>query len=167
MALVRRSPWLDLLDAQREMDGLVRRFFDRPINSPLLTGDFVAVWVPAVDVFARDGDLVVRAEIPGIDPEKDLDIMVQDGTLRIRGERRREDRTEENGTYRSGRVFGSFERVILLPHGVKQDDISATYENGILELVVPKAAQLNGGHRVPVQVNGGRKALRAKGRKKD
>lgn len=82
-------------------------------------------------------------------------------------ERRREDRTEENGTYRSETVDGSFERAILLPHGVKQDDISASYENGILEVVVPKAAQLNEGHRAPVQVNGERKALRAKGRKKD
>jgi HSP20 family protein len=167
LALMRLSPWQDLLDAQREMEGFVRGFFDRPNRSMLSSWESPAAeWIPAVDVFKRNGDLVVRAEVPGIDPEKDLDITVRDGMLRIRGERRREDRTESDGTYRSETLYGAFERAILLPQGVKQEDISATYENGILEVVVPKAAQLKEGHRIPVQVNGGRKALAARGGKK-
>jgi HSP20 family protein len=167
LALMRVSPWQDLFEAQREVDGLIRRLFDRPVSLPSLwdtpgsTG-----WVPAVDVFTRGDDLVVRAELPGIDPEKDLDISLQDNMLRIRGERRHEERTESDGTYRFESRYGSFERSILLPEGVKEGDISATYENGILEIVVPKAAHLDGARKIPVQVNGGRKALTARGRKK-
>jgi HSP20 family protein len=168
LALMRLSPWQDLLDAQREMEGFVRRFFDRPRRSPLAFWETPGqTWIPAVDVFARDGDLVVKVEIPGIDPEKDLDITVQDGLLRIRGERRREDRAEGDGIYRSESVYGAFERVIPLPDGGKQDDVSAKYEDGILEVLVPKTAQLKGAHRIPVQVNRGRKALTARGRKKN
>jgi HSP20 family protein len=167
LALMRVSPWQDLFGAQREADTLMRRFFDRPISLPPVwesTGS--TSWIPAVDVFTRGDDLVVRAELPGIDPEKDVEISLQDNMLRIRGERRHEERSEGDGTYRFETRYGSFERSILLPEGVKERDISATYENGILEVVVPKAAHLDGARKIPVQVNGGRRALTARGRKK-
>jgi len=161
MALVRWSPWQGLFDIQRDMDVLMRRltgsFFDRPVND--------RTWVPAVDVFHRDKDLVVRAELPGVDPERDVEIMVQNGVLRIRGERRHEDRTEENGISRYESSYGTFERSVLLPEGVNDDDIQATYEHGILEVVVPRAAELSGGRRIPVQEGNARKALTTKGRK--
>ena len=167
LALMRLSPWQDLYDAQREMDTLVRRFFDRPTWSlPGAWENSRNSWVPAVDVFDRDDDLVVRAELPGIDPDRDVEISVQDNVLTIRGERRMEERTEEDGAYRLESRYGSFERSVLLPRGVKEGDISATYENGILEVVVPRAAQLDGAKKIPVQASGGRKALTAKGRKK-
>ena len=162
LALMRLSPWRDLLDVQREMDRLIRRFVDRSdsVLPSFLEASAATSWVPAVDVFAHDGNLVVRAELPGIDPENDLDIRIVDDLLRIRGERRREERTEGNGSYRMETHYGAFERSILLPEGVNQDDISATYENGILEVVVPRAAHLAGGKRIPVQT-GGKKALTA------
>jgi len=119
-----------------------------------------------VDVFTRGEDLVVRAELPGIDPEKDLEITVQDNVLVIRGERRQEERTEGDGIYRVESRYGAFERRIRLPEGVKDGDISAIYENGILEVVVAKAAQLDEAKRIPVQANGGLKGLAARGRKK-
>ena len=89
-------------------------------------------WVTAVDVFTRDGDLIVRAELPGIDPEKDAEISVQDGVLTIRGERRHEDRSQGNGVYRVESSYGAFERTVPLPRDVKEEDIHASYENGIL-----------------------------------
>jgi len=168
LALMRLSPWQDLFDAQRDMDTLVRRFFDRPTWSLPSSWETPAhSWVPAVDVFNRGDDLVVRAELPGIDPEKDVEISLQDNVLRIRGERRMEERTEGEGTYRLESRYGSFERSVLLPEGVREEDMSATYENGILEVVVPKAAHLDGAKRIPVQAAaGGRRALTARGRKK-
>jgi HSP20 family protein len=167
LALMRLSPWQDLFDAQRDMDSLVRRFFDRPTWSLPSSWETPAYsWVPAVDVFNRGDDLVVRAELPGVDPEKDVEISVQDNVLRIRGERRMEEHTEGDGTYRLESRYGSFERTVLLPRGVKESDITATYEDGILEVVVPKAAQVDGAKRIPVQASGGRKALTARGRKK-
>src|SRR5918992_238937 len=70
-------------------------------------------------------DLVIRAELPGIDPEKDVEITLRDGLLTIRGERRHEERTSENGISRFESASGSFERSVVLPQGVKEDDITA------------------------------------------
>lgn len=165
MALVRWSPWQDLLGVQRDMDEMFRRIggFDRYGGLAATRGS----WVPAVDVIHRDGDVVVRAELPGIDPEKDVDISLERNVLTIRGERRQEERTNGSGAYRVESSYGAFERSVLLPEGVDADDISATYQNGILEVVVPGAAQLSGGKRIPVRVGEGRKtALTARGRKK-
>jgi HSP20 family protein len=163
MALVRWSPWQGLYEIQRDMDQLMTRLFGP--NTASLSSFGRHNWVPAVDVFTRDKDLVVRAELPGIDPEKDVDISFQDGVLTIRGERRQEHQKEEGGTYRSEFSYGSFERSVMLPEGVQEKDIQATYENGILEVVVPKAAELTAPKRIPVQVGSGRKALSARGRK--
>lgn len=168
MALVRWSPWQGwqhLYQAQRDMDLLMRRVFD---SWPALGSGFgERAWVPAVDVFERQNDLVIRAELPGIDPEKDVDISVQDGTLTIRGERRHEERTEGNeSAYRLESSYGAFERSVLLPEGVNVDDIQAGYENGILEVLVPGAAQLSGARKIPVQAGSKRKALTTRGGKK-
>lgn len=141
MALSRWSPWQDLYGMQREMDDFMRRMvgaFERPWGGAAPTR---STWIPAVDVFSREGDLVVRAEVPGINPDEDVDISVQNGVLHIRGERRQEERGNGDGAYRIESSYGAFERSVLLPEGVSPDDISATYENGILEVVVPKAAE--------------------------
>lgn len=166
MALVRWTPWQDLLGVQRDMDEMFRRMFgafDRFGGPAPARGS----WVPAMDVFHRDGDLVVRAELPGIDPEKDVDISLERDVLTIRGERRQEERTDGNGSYRVESSYGAFERSVLLPESVDAEEISATYHNGILEVVVPGAAQVTGGKRIPIQVGEGRKrALTTRGRKK-
>ncbi|MGZ4137361.1 MAG: Hsp20/alpha crystallin family protein [Actinomycetota bacterium] len=119
-------------------------------------GNMGATIVPPVDVFARNGDLVVRAELPGIDPEKDVTIEVQDHTLVIRGQRQQEERIEEGDIVRIESVYGSFNRMIQLPDGVNPDDIRASYNDGVLEVVVPKAAEMSQGKRIPIQ-SGSRK----------
>lgn len=161
--LARWNPWQDVFDTQREMADLMRRTF----------GSFgqggsraVAAWTPAVDVFSREGDLVVRAELPGVDPEKDVDISLQDGVLSIRGERRHEERRNGDSYYRVESTYGTFQRTVVLPDGVKPEDIKASYENGILEVVVPKAAELTAAKRIPISVGDQREALEAKGEKK-
>ena len=157
MALVRWSPWQGLYEAQRDMDLLMRRVFgslDRP------TTGGARAWVPAVDVFSRENDLVIRAELPGIDPERDVDISLQDGVLTIRGERRHEERTEADGSaYRLESSYGAFERSIALPEGLKADDIEASYENGILEVLVRGAAEQTAPRKIPVRSGSERKAL--------
>jgi HSP20 family protein len=159
MALVRWGPWQGLLDLQRDMDDLMRRLTRSWDDVPAFASR--RPWVPAVDVFNRDGDLVVRAELPGIDPEKDAEITVKDGVLTIRGERKHEDRSEDNGMYRVESSYGAFERTVLLPRDVSDDDIRASYENGILEVVVPKAGEMTAGKRIPIEAGGSRKTLKA------
>ena len=151
MALTRWAPFQGLFDMQRDMDLLTRRLWG--------PGESRKTWVPAVDVFHREGDLVIRAELPGVDPEKDVEITLRDGLLTIRGERRHEERTSENGISRFESARGSFERSVVLPQGVKEDGITAAYENGILEVVVPGMAELTGEKRIPVQAGTGRTAI--------
>ncbi len=151
MALTRWAPFQGLFDMQRDMDLLTRRLWGPEERRKS--------WVPAVDVFHRGGDLVIRAELPGIDPEKDVEITVRDGLLTLRGERRHEERTNENGISRFESAYGSFERSVVLPEGVKDEDITAGYENGILEVVIPGVAELTGARRIPVEAGAGRKTI--------
>ena len=86
----------------------------------------------------RDGDvLVVRVEMPGMDPDKDVQIDVTDHALQIRAQRRQESRTEEKGGYRSEFRYGSFARTLTLPPGIDESDVTASYKDGILEVRVP------------------------------
>jgi HSP20 family protein len=87
-----------------------------------------------VDEYQENGTLVVRAELPGIDPDKDVEITVSDGMLRIEAERRQEAKTEEKGYVRQELGYGSFTRTLPLPQGVTESDITASYEDGILEI---------------------------------
>ena len=89
----------------------------------------------------RDGDeFVVRSELPGVDPERDVELTVTDGVLRISA--RREERTEhkEKDAYRSEFRYGTFVRSVVLPRGVDEDDIKASYKDGILEIRIPSGA---------------------------
>lgn len=112
-------------------------------------------WAPAVDVFARDDDLVVRAELPGVDPEKDVEITVENGMLRIRGERRTEQREERENYFHMETSYGSFERQIPLPDGVDAEGITAVHKQGILEVTVPGGAQVSAAKKIPVQLEQG------------
>ncbi|WP_120522138.1 Hsp20/alpha crystallin family protein [Arthrobacter celericrescens] len=90
-----------------------------------------------VEEETRDNVLTVRAELPGVDPDNDVDISVTEGQLQIRAERREMSERKEDGSYRSEFRYGSLFRSIPLPKGVKEEDISASYKDGILEVRVP------------------------------
>ena len=105
-----------------------------------------------VEEVVDDETMVIRAEMPGIDPERDVEISVSDGFLHIHAER--EERTEEerqNG-YRSEFRYGTFERSLELPEGTVDSDITATYKDGILEVRVPAPPVPEGAPPEPVKV---------------
>jgi HSP20 family protein len=145
MLATRWNPWQDLFDMERQIGALSRSVFGTERNSG--TG---GPMIPAVDTLTRGDDIVVRAELPGVDPDRDIEISFQDNVLRIRGERRREGRTEENGYQRFESSYGSFGRNIPLPEGVNADQIKASYHRGILEVVVPNAAKVSSPRRIAV-----------------
>jgi HSP20 family protein len=91
-----------------------------------------------MDVYARDGDLVVRVELPGIDPQRDVTIEVDDRELVVRGERRRQEDADDRAYYRLEATYGAFERRVPLPEGVDENAVTASFEDGVLEIVVPK-----------------------------
>ncbi len=85
----------------------------------------------------KDDTLIVRAELPGIDPDKDVEITVADGRLHVQAERRSETTTDDKKGYRSEFRYGMFERTLRLPPGATEKDIKATYADGILEVSIP------------------------------
>lgn len=90
-----------------------------------------------VDEYRADGDLVIRAEMPGLDPERDVEVTVDDDILHIRAEHREEEKREGKDYYRRELRYGSFSRDLQLPAGASDSEIKATYKDGILEVHVP------------------------------
>ncbi|MFL5309371.1 MAG: Hsp20/alpha crystallin family protein [Myxococcales bacterium] len=116
-------------------------------------GGLGADWSPAVDMFERDGQLVVRADLPGLSPD-DVRVEVTEGSLVIEGERRSEMEVEEEGSYRSERTYGRFSRAIDLPAGVDPEGAQARFENGVLEVSIPLPEQTRR-RRIPIQGSAG------------
>jgi HSP20 family protein len=93
-------------------------------------------WSPQIEVSEREGNLVVRADLPGVKRE-DVEVNVDNDVLTIRGERRQEHRETEGGYRRTERSYGTFFRQLPLPEGVDRDQVQATYQDGVLEVIVP------------------------------
>ncbi len=105
----------------------------------------------------REGnDLVVRAELPGIDPDKDVDLTVVDGVLRItaRREERKEQKDKDRGVVRSEFRYGTFVRNVVLPSGADENSIKATYKDGILEIRISGATEKQEAKRIPISKAG-------------
>jgi len=127
------DPFDEMRTMQRDMD----RLFDRVLGGEG-GGDVMrhGLWAPSIESFTKDGKLLLKAELPGVDP-KDLDVTIADRELVIKGERKAEkDEKEKDYTYREI-SYGSFERRFLIPEGVKTEDLKAAFVNGVLEISVP------------------------------
>lgn len=131
MAIVRWAPF----DLTNGVDDMVRRTFG-DFGSSLLAGRSGS-WAPALDVYTEGDELHVRLEIPGIDPDQDVQIEVQGGVLQITGERKRQEVREGEGWYRREMSHGRFERHIGLPEGTDPEALRASYDAGILDISVP------------------------------
>ena len=107
-------------------------------------------WAPAIDVVTKDGDLVIRAELPGVKQE-DVDITLQNNVLTLSGERKAEQEEERGGYYVRERRYGSFSRSLTVPEGVDESKIHARYENGVLEVTVEGAAEVQEPKRIQIE----------------
>ena len=130
MAIIRWDPFREMTQVQNHVNRLVDQVWGGRQES----------WLPAVDVFDTQEAVVLKAELAGMDPD-DIQIEVEDNVLTIKGERKFEEAVDEERYYRVERRFGSFQRSLALPQGVKADEIVAGYEDGILTLTVPKAPE--------------------------
>lgn len=124
LPILRRNSLFDLPDFSL-FDG----FFDG------FEGD--NIWLPDLDVSETDKELIVRAEVPGIDKD-DIDITLTDGLLTIKGEKKHETEEKEENYHRVERRYGSFARTLRLPGEIEYDKIDASYKDGVLKLVIPK-----------------------------
>jgi HSP20 family protein len=152
-ALARRDRG-DVMDRFSRMD----RLFDEWMRSLSMRRPLGIDWdwrgedLIRVDEY-RDGNTeVIRAELPGVDPEKDIEITVADGILRIKAERRIEEKTEDKGYLRHELRYGSLARNLPLPDGVAESDIGASYKDGILEIRVPVAEQVVGAEPTKIAI---------------
>ncbi len=108
------------------------------------------LWIPPVEVRERDGELLVRADLPGVNKD-DLQVECSEDSITIRGERRAEREENKEGYYESERSYGSFLRTIPLPEGVNADKAKANFENGVLEIRMPAPKQLQRGRRIQIE----------------
>lgn len=109
-----------------------------------------AMWAPAVEVRQKDNNLVVCADLPGIEPN-DVKIEVENDILVIQGERKQEHKEEREGWHRSERIYGSFYRAIPLPEGAKTEQAKADFRNGVLEVTVPVEQPKSNRRQIQIQ----------------
>jgi len=131
------NPYKDLLFLQERMS----RVFDEALMQYRGGAGFACAGTyPPVDIFETERDIIVRAELPGLEIE-DIAIEVKDNLITLRGERRPRKHLIEESYHRMERFYGVFERVFCLPHQVRREDVRAAINNGVLEINVAKAAQ--------------------------
>jgi HSP20 family protein len=133
------EPFSELVTMRDDMDRLFDVFFgtqSQTIDDP---------WRPSIDIEESNGNLMVRAEIPGMD-KKDIKVVVKDDVLTISGERKRENETKDKTFHRIERSYGQFRRMIRLPAEVDADMVKATYKDGVLNVTLPKPESMKPKH---------------------
>ena len=132
MRLVRWDPYQELVAMSERLN--------RSLNDPHTqrTEDSFGAWAPPVDIFEKQDNLVIRAEIPGVEM-KDVDVRIENGVLTLHGERKQQAEVAEGNAYRMERVYGAFTRSFSLPTTIDAAKVTATYKDGVLEVIVPKA----------------------------
>ena len=144
------SPFRGFYDMQSEMNRMFKDMFGNLAPEPRRQLNGVAQWAPAIDVVTEDGDIVVRAELPGMTQE-DVDVTFNNGLLTISGERKTEEQKEGSDYYVRERRYGSFRRSLALPEGTDESKIHARYENGVLEVTVEGAAAVEEPKRIQIE----------------
>lgn len=133
MSIVRFDPFRDITSFRDD----INRLFARTLGEGVGTSQ---TWTPAVDVFETGEAVILKAELPGLGVD-DVDVEVDDNVLTISGERTLTDRVEEGHYYRLERSYGRFSRSLTLPQGIRADEVSATFTDGVLEVRIPKAEE--------------------------
>ncbi len=134
MAIVRWEPFRDLVAGQRDFDRLFREAFSPVLGEGELS---TRTWAPPVDIYENGDNLVLKAELPGVDP-KEVEIRVEDNTLYLKGERKFEKEVKEESYHRVERSDGTFTRSFSLPNTINSDKVQAEYKDGVLTLTMPK-----------------------------
>jgi HSP20 family protein len=143
------------------------RFFGRPMwqarELPGETSDYRralplapmrAAFYPSVECFTKDKQLVLRAELPGVDP-KDIDVTIAGNQLLLRGEKKEDYKIDEKDLFFQEVSRGRFERTFALPEGVKMDQVKASFNNGVLELTMP-SGMIDQARKVPIEIGAGK-----------
>ena len=133
MSLIKWDPFREMNTFSERMRGLLGRDWESPMST--------TAWNPAVDIFENDNEVVIKAELPGMNA-KDIDVKLENNVLMLRGERRFEKETKEENYHRVEREYGVFSRSFELPAAVDGDKVAAEYKDGVLRIVLPKREEI-------------------------
>ncbi|MEA1947284.1 MAG: Hsp20/alpha crystallin family protein [Thermodesulfobacteriota bacterium] len=138
MELMRWNP-------RRELFGLhnsINRMFDNFISPTVRSDEALSVrgWNPVVDIYENEENIVITAELPGVD-KKDMTVDVKGRVLTLKGERSTDNEVKEDKYYRQERCYGKFERCFTLPVEIDPEKIKADYKDGVLKIDIPKAEE--------------------------
>jgi HSP20 family protein len=125
------------------MDRMMDDFFGRRMRAwwpERWLGRETEVTAPSVDVYEEKDDIIVKAELPGMD-KNDIEVNISDSQLTLKGEKKKEEKVEEENYYRCERSYGAFFRTLELPSTVQADKIKASFKNGVLEVRLPKTEE--------------------------
>jgi HSP20 family protein len=132
MSLMRWDPFREFNTLPVRLGG----FFGKGWEAPMST----TAWNPSVDIFENDNEVVIKAELPGMNA-KDIDVRLANNVLALKGERHFEKETKEENYHRVEREYGSFSRAFALPTAVNGEKVTAEYKDGVLKIVLPKAEE--------------------------
>ena len=132
-------PWMGFPSVRQEMEKLFDRFADSKLDEFPATGE----WAPSLDVSETKDAVVVKAEVPGMDP-KDIQISLQEQLLTIKGEKQLEKEEKEHRYYRMERAYGAFTRSVRLPVAVDGSKVTASFKNGLLTITLSKTPAAKG-----------------------
>jgi HSP20 family protein len=142
-ALAPYRPFAGLTRWEREMDRMMDEFFGRRMRGfwpeRWLGGDSETI-EPVVDVYEEKDDIVVKAELPGME-KNDIEVSISDSQFILKGEKRKEEKAETEDYYKCERSFGAFFRVLDLPSDIQADKVKASFKNGVLEVRLPKSEE--------------------------
>ncbi len=139
MAIVRwMDPFRDVMGIQDRMNRLFEDFLTRGRGRE--EGLETGTWIPAVDIYETDDDIVVKAEVPGVEKDQ-IGVEVKGGVLTLRGDRKHEKEVKEENYHRVERSYGTFLRSFTLPVSVDEEKVSARLTGGVLEIKLPKKAE--------------------------
>ena len=157
MSIIRWEPLRERSSLQNEMN----RLFNTVADAPSGNAGTLRRWMPAMDLVENDDHYVLRADLPGMRQE-DVSIEFEDNVLSISGERKAEHEDRKEGFYRVERAFGSFSRTLTLPKGIDPEAISAGFDNGVLEVRIPKPEESKP-RRISIGVGEGRATIEGTG----
>ena len=143
MNLTRWQPGFGTLAGFSRLSNLrdeIDRLFEAPLAQFANPSRLLSGWTPALDVYEDKDNLFVKVELPGLKKEQ-IDISLHDGTLSVSGERKSEEKHEDEEVYRAERFYGRFQRAVTLPTPVASDKVKAEYKDGILTITLPKTEE--------------------------
>lgn len=136
MGLARWEPFSELRRMRDDMDRLFQTFWQAPAQ----VAEAPSMAMPAIDVFEKDNNVMLKAELPGLNKD-DIEITATDESITLRGEFKQEQEVTEQGYIRRERRVGRFFRTIPMPAAIQPDQVKATFKDGVLEITAPRSAQ--------------------------